>query len=242
MDWTISPDLVRVWEPIALAHSAIGLAIVGTLMWKRTDNTLRLFGVGIGLFAVAIGIRAIMAAIKPEPDLLGYFTVPTAIALLASVLVFLRVGVEDYSFNWRRITLAIGVVWAVVLFALEFFLDPGDTPHYSEAGYVVANLHAIPAVLLIFGLAFAFFEGVHIAVEHSHGEPYRTVLLAAMSVLALSIILTVIADSDALRLINGIVGTVASGVLWISVVVHERKEIAREREEMTRRLVGDSVE
>ena len=61
-----------------------------------------------------------------------------------------------------------------------------------------------------------------------------------MSVMALALVVATIADNDALRLIISIVGTVASGVMWISVVVHERKEIAREREEMTRRLVGDS--
>ena len=240
MDWTISPDLVRIVAPLAFAHSAIGLAIVGVMMWKRTDNTLKLFGIGIGLFAAALAIHAVTTGIKPSEDLLGYFTVPGALALLVSVLVFLRVGVEDYSLNWRRVTLALGIVWAVVLFLLEFWLDAGDPAHYSDAGFVVSNLHAVPAILLVFGLAFAFFEGAHIAVEHSHGEPYRTILLSAMSVLALAIIVSVIAESDALRLMITLVGSIASGVMWIAVVVHERKEIDREREEMTRRLAGDS--
>ena len=231
MDWTISPDLVRVVSPLAAAHSAIGLAIVAVVMWMRLDDTLKLFGVGIGLFAVALAIGAITTGIKPSEDLLGYFTVPGALVLLVSVLVFLRVGVEDYSLNWRRITLALGIVWAVVLFVLEFWLDAGDPTHYSDAGFVVSNLHAVPAILLVFGLAFAFFEGAHIAVEHSHGEPYRTILLSAMSVLALAIIVMAIAESDALRFIITIVGSAASGVMWIAVVVHERREIAREHAE-----------
>lgn len=239
-EWTISPDLVRIVVPLATGHAAIGLGIVGVVMWMRSDSTLRLFGVGIGLFAVALGIRAITAGIHPSEDLLRFFALPGALAMLLSVLVFLRVGVEDYSFNWRRIALVLGIVWAVVLTLLEFWLDAGEPAHYSEAGFVVSNLHAIPAILLIFGLAFAFFEAAHIAVEHSHGEPYRTILLASMSVMALALVVATIADNDALRLIISIVGTVASGVMWISVVVHERKEIAREREEMTRRLVGDS--
>lgn len=240
MDWTISPDLVRIVVPLASAHSAIGLTIVGVMMWKRTDNTLRLFGVGIGLLAVGLAIAAITSGLRPSGDVLRYFTVPGAISVLAAVLVFLRVGVEDYSFNWRRITLALGIVWAVVLLALEFWLDAGEPAFYSEAGFLVTNLHAVPAILLIFGLAFAFFEGAHIAVEHSHGEPYRTILLSAMSVMALAIVITAIADSDALRFLNVLVGSAASGVMWIAVVVHERKEIAREREEMTQRLAGDA--
>lgn len=239
-EWTISPDLVRVVMPLAGLHAAIGLGIVGVVMWMRFDTTLRLFGVGIGLFAVSIGLRAITTVIQPPEEMLRFVAVPNALVLLASVLVFLRVGVADYSFNWRRIALALGVVWAVVLIVLEFWLDAGDPAFYSEAGFVVSNLHAVPAILVIFGLAFAFFEGAHITVEHSHGEPYRTILLSAMSVLALSIIVTVIADSDALRFINALVASAAAGVMWVAVVVHERKEIAREREEMTRLLTGDA--
>ena len=240
-EWTISPDLVRVLMPLLGAHSAIGLGIVGAVMWMRSDTTLRLFGVGIGLFAASLALHAITVAVQPSEDLLRYFSVANILALLVSVLVFLRVGVEDYSFDWRRITLALGIVWAVVFFVLEFLLDAADSAYYSDAGFVVLNLHAVPAILLIFGLAFAFFEGAHIAVEHSHGEPYRTILLSSMSVLALTIIVTaIVGESDAMRFVNGIVASGAIGVMWVAVVVHERKEIAREREEMTRRLTGES--
>ena len=243
MDWTISPDLVRVLIPLVGAHSAIGLGIVGAVMWMRSDKTLRWFGVGIGLFAVSLGLAAITTAVQPSADLLRYFSVVNIIALLASVLVFLRVGVDDYSFRWQRITLAAGVIWAALFFVLAFWLSDGDLAFYSEARFVVMNLQAIPAVLLIFGLAFAFFEGAHIAVEHSHGEPYRTILLGAMSVLALTMVVTAIAaESDAIRFVNALVASAASGVMWVAVVVHERKEIAREREEMTRRLTGESVD
>ena len=109
-EWTISPDLVRIVVPLATGHAAIGLGIVGVVMWMRSDSTLRLFGVGIGLFAVALGIRAITAGIHPSEDLLRFFALPGALAMLLSVLVFLRVGVEDYSFNWRRIALGLGIV------------------------------------------------------------------------------------------------------------------------------------
>ena len=94
----------------------------------------------------------------------------------------------------------------------------------------MTNLHAVTAVWIIAGVVFAFFEAAHITVEHSHGEPYRSVLLSAMSIMALSIVITTIADNDALRFLNTLMGTLAAGVLWVAVVVHERKEIAREHE------------
>lgn len=232
MEWTISPDLVRIVSPLALAHSAIGLAVVGVVMWMRSDNTLKLFGVGMGLFAAGLAIAAILTGIKPDVGSIRWFALVGGILLLAAALVFLRVGVEDYSLQWRRVALALGVVWAVVAIVLEVVFDAGGRASYSDAGFVVTNLHAVTAVWIIAGLVFAFFEAAHITVEHSHGEPYRSVLLSAMSIMALSIVITTIADNDALRFLNTLMGTLASGVLWVAVVVHERKEIAREHEAM----------
>lgn len=230
MEWTISPDLVRIVSPLALAHSAIGLAVVGVVMWMRSDNTLKLFGVGMGLFAAGLAIAAILTGIRPDVDSIRWFALVGGILLLAAALVFLRVGVEDYSLQWRRIALALGVVWAVVAIVLEVVFDAGGRASYSDAGFVVTNLHAVTAVWIIAGVVFAFFEAAHITVEHSHGEPYRSVLLSAMSIMALSIVITTIADNDALRFLNTLMGTLAAGVLWVAVVVHERKEIAREHE------------
>ena len=241
MDWTISPDLVRIVVPIAAAHSAIGLVIVGVMMWKRSDNTLKLFGVGIGLFAVALGTAAITTGLRPDEGTLRIFTVIGGLATLVAALVLLRVGVEDYSFTWRRIVLVCGVLWAVILLALEFTIDSDAPSTYTEAGFVNANLHAVTTMWLLVGLVFAFFEAAHITVEHSHGEPYRTILLGAMSVMALSIVVTAVASSDSLRFLNAIVGSAATGVMWIAVVVHERREIAREREEKTRQVEGGSA-
>ncbi len=230
MEWTISPDLVRIVSPLALAHSAIGLAVVGVVMWMRSDNTLKLFGVGMGLFAAGLAIAAILTGIRPDVDSIRWFALVGGILLLAAALVFLRVGVEDYSLQWRRVALALGVVWAVVAVVLEVVFDAGGRASYSDAGFVVTNLHAVTAVWIIAGVVFAFFEAAHITVEHSHGEPYRSVLLSAMSIMALSIVITTIADNDALRFLNTLMGTLAAGVLWVAVVVHERKEIAREHE------------
>lgn len=230
MEWTISPDLVRIVSPLALAHSAIGLAVVGVVMWMRSDNTLKLFGVGMGLFAAGLAIAAILTGIRPDVESIRWFALVGGILLLAAALVFLRVGVEDYSLQWRRVALALGVVWAVVAIVLEVVFDAGGRASYSDAGFVVTNLHAVTAVWIIAGVVFAFFEAAHITVEHSHGEPYRSVLLSAMSIMALSIVITTIADNDALRFLNTLMGTLAAGVLWVAVVVHERKEIAREHE------------
>ena len=232
MDWTISPDLVRIVSPLALAHSAIGLMVVGVVMWLRSDNTLKLFGVGMGLFAAGYAIAAIVMGVRPAEDAIRWFALIGGALTLSGVLLFLRVGVEDYSLQWRRVAVAIGIVWAVAAIVLEVAFGIGGRAAYSEAGFLLTNFHAITAMWIVLGFAFAFFEAAHITVEHSHGEPYRTVILGAMAVVALSIIITSIADNDTLRFLNSLLGTLAAGVMWVAVVVHERKEIAREHEEM----------
>ena len=230
MDWTISSDLVRIVTPLALAHTAIGLGVVAFVMWLRSDNTLKLFGVGMGLFAAGNGIAAIVVGIKPDEGLIRWFALVGGALTLSGVLLFLRVGIEDWTTKWQRVALAVGVVWLVVVIVLEVFLAAGGRAYYTESGFIVTNFHAITAMLIVIGFAFAFFEAAHITVEHSHGEPYRSVLLATMAVVALSIIITTIADNDTLRFLNSLLGTLAAGVLWVAVVVHERKEIAREHE------------
>ena len=228
-EWTIDPDLVRILSPLALAHSAIGLTIVGVVMWMRSDSTLKLFGVGMGLFALGLAVGAITMVIRPPEGSITWFGIVGGLLTLAAVLVFLRVGVEDWSHNWKRNAMVGGVVWVIVAFALELTLDAGSQAYYTDGGFIVSELHAVTVMWIVVGLVFAFFEAAHIAVEHSHGEPYRSIVLGAMSVMAMSLVVTTAAGWDALRFINMLAGTIAVGVMWIAVLLHERREIAAER-------------
>ena len=80
------------------------------------------------------------------------------------------------------------------------------------------------------GWFIAFLGAVHIAVEHSHGEPYRSILMAAMSVYAVSVmVLVVVRNDDELLFLSSIVNSVMVLVMWVAVVIHERRVISRER-------------
>ena len=81
------------------------------------------------------------------------------------------------------------------------------------------------------GWFVAFLEAAHITVEHSHGEPYRSILVAAMSIFAVSVMVVVVAgENDSLRIVNSVVASAMVFVMWVAVVLHERKEIASDRQ------------
>ena len=53
MGFEVTEGLVDVVTPIFGLHNGIGLLIVAVFMYMRSDATLKLFGVGIGLLALA---------------------------------------------------------------------------------------------------------------------------------------------------------------------------------------------
>ncbi len=231
MDFEVTEGLVRVAVPIFGLHNGVGLLVVAVFMYMRSDATLKMFGIGMGLLALTPLLSSLMVTLQIPEDSLRWFGVLNGVLGLAAVVVFLIVGSSDYSPRWRRIALVAGLAWCVILAALELLLDAGGVPHYTDVGYVSINLHAITALWLMVGLFVAFLEAVHITVEHSHGEPYRSILVAAMSIFAISLAVWVIAgDNNELRFVNSVVSTAMVLVMWIAVVVHERKEIAREHE------------
>ena len=231
MGFEITEGLVRVVVPVVSLHNGIGLLVVAVFMYLRSDATLKMFGVGMGLLALAPLLSGLVVLLQLPEESLRWFGVLSGVFALGAVVVFIIVGSDDYSPRWRRIALIGALVWCVVMVGLELVLDSGGVPHYTDAGYVSINLHAVTVAWFMVGMFIAFLEAVHITVEHSHGEPYRSILVAAMSILAVSLVVVMIAgDRDELRFVNSIVGTAMVLVMWVAVVVHERKEIATEHD------------
>ena len=231
MDFDVQKSLVTTLVPLLELHNGIGLLIVATFMYLRSDVALKLFGIGVGLLGVGQLTTGTVVWLQPPEESLQWFGVLGGLVGIGAVVVFFIVGSYDYSPRWKRLTLLGAVVWAAVLLGLEFALDSGNAQRYTAAGYVYSNLHAITMIWLAIGWFIAFLEAVHITVEHSHGEPYRSILVAAMSIFAVSVMVVVVAgENDSLRLVNSIMAAAMVLVMWISVVVHERKELASERE------------
>lgn len=230
MDFEVTESLVSATLPIFGLHNGLGLLVIAVFMYMRSDNTLKLFGVGIGFLAFAPLLSGVISLLDISVESLRWVGVVNGFFALAAAVVFFIVGSSDYSPRWKRIAWVSALVWCVVLLVLELVLDSGGIPAYTDAGYQTIGLHAITAIWLMVGLFVAFMEAVHITVEHSHGEPYRSILMAAMSIFAISIVVVLAAgDNDELRFVNSIIGTAMVLVTWITVVVHERKEIAMER-------------
>ena len=230
MGFEVTEGLVRATSIVFGLHNGVGLLVVAVFMYMRSDNVLKMFGVGVGLLALGPLLSWMFIALSLPDESVRWFGLLNGIVGMAAVVVFFIVGSSDYSKRWQGIALLAALVWCVVLVGLQLVLDSGGTPRYTDAGYANFEFHALTSVWLMIGLFIAFLEAVHITVEHSHGEPYRSILLAAMSLFAVSRVVWIIAgDNDELRFMNSVLTTAMVLVMWVAVVVHERREIAAER-------------
>lgn len=230
MGFEVTEGLVRVASPLFGLHNGVGLLVVAVFMYMRSDNVLKMFGVGVGLLALGPLLSVMFVLLNLPDESVRWFGLLNGILGMAAVVVFFIVGSSDYSPRWQRIALLAALVWCAVLVGLELALDSGGTPQYTDAGYASLEFHALTSIWLMSGMFIAFLEAVHITVEHSHGEPYRSILIAAMSLFAVSRVIWIIAgENDELRFVNSAVTTAMVLVMWVAVVVHERREIAAER-------------
>ena len=230
MDFEVSESLVTTLVPILSFHNGIGLLIVAAFMYMRSDDVLNLFGIGVGFLGLGQLATGAIILMHPLEVSLQWFGVVSGLIGFAAVGVFFIVGSSNYTPRWRQLTLYGVLAWGIVLLALEFALDGGNPQTYTDAGFVYSNLHAITMIWFALGWFIAFLEAAHITVEHSHGEPYRSIIGAAMSIFAVTVVVVVLAgENDALRIVNSVLGSAMILVMWVSVVVHERKEIASDR-------------
>lgn len=231
MDFEVSRSLVTTLVPLLELHNGIGLLIVAVFMYLRSDSVLKLFGVGVGLLGLGQLATGATVWLQPTDGMLGILGIVGGIVALAAVVMLVVVGSSDYSRLWRAVSLIGIIVWALVLFVMEPLLSSGSVREYTDAGFLYRDLHALTTFWFMVGWFIAFLGAVHIAVEHSHGEPYRSILMAAMSIYAVSVMVLVVArNDDALLFLSSIVNTVMVLVMWVAVVVHEWKIISQERE------------
>lgn len=229
MNFEISESLITTLSPILSLHDGIGLLIVAVFMFLRSDSVLKLFGIGVGLLGISPLSAAVSTWLQPADAVQFLFTFLGGFVSVASVIMFVIVGSSDYRKQWRRVAIGAVIVWAVVLTIMGPLLGTRlDDTTNSDAYDVLITL---TTVWFLVGWFIAFLKAAHIAVKHSHGEPYRSILLAAMSVYAVSVVAQVIAsENDQLHYFNWILTTAMVLVMWIAVVIHERKEIALEHQ------------
>lgn len=230
MDFEVSRSLVTTLVPLLELHNGLGLLIVAVFMFLRSDTVLKQFGIGIGLLGVGQLATGATVWLQPSEGALGAFGIFGGVVALGAVIMLVVVGSSGYSRFWQVVSIIGIVIWALVLFVLEPLLDTGNVREYTDAGFLFRDLHALTTFWFMVGWFIAFLGAVHIAVEHSHGEPYRSILMAAMSVYAVSVmVLVVVRNDDGLLLLSSIVNSVMVLVMWVAVVIHERRVISRER-------------
>ena len=230
MELQVSGSLIDNSFPFMALHTAIGLLIVAVFMYLRSDSVLKLFGVGVGLMGLGYFPPVVVAWLSPSDGVQGLMTAVAAFVSVVGVVVFVIVGSSDYATRWRRIAIAGIIVWAIVLTVMGPLLGSVDETADSD---VFGVLLTLTMVWFLVGWFIAFLEAAHIAVEHSHGEPYRSILIAAMSVFAVSIVAGVVAsENDQLQFFSSIITTGMVLVMWLAVVLHERKEIAEEHRDV----------
>ena len=227
MGFEVSESLVTTVVPFLELHNGIGLLIVAIFMYLRSDSVLKLFGIGVGLLGFGPLANA-ASSLQPVDAVQTLFAVLGGFGSLVAVIAFVVVGSSDYTRRWRRVAIGGVIVWAVFLFIMAPLLGIDSVQENTD---VYAVLNTFATVWFLVGWFIAFLEAAHIAVEHSHGEPYRSILVAAMSVFAVSIVVGVVAgENDQLHFFSSIVTSAMVLVMWIAVVVHERKEIALEHQ------------
>ena len=224
MELQISDSLITTLTPFLSLHNGIGLLIVAVFMYLRSDSVLKLFGVGIGLMGLASLPTVLLTWFDALDSVQSLFTAVGAFASIVGVVIFVVVGSSDYAPRWRRVAIGGIVVWAIVLGVMGPLLDFGGGESNNDVALTLTT------VWFLLGWFIAFLEAAHIAVEHSHGEPYRSILLAAMSVFAVAIVAGIVAsDNDQMAFFSWVLTTVVVLVMWLAVVLHERKEIASDR-------------
>lgn len=226
MELQVSESVIDAVAPFLYVHNAIGLFVVAVFMFLRSDSVLKLFGVGIALIGLGAFSSAVLNWFEPSGALQTVFAVIGGLVSVVGVVVFVVVGSSDYSRRWRRIALIAVIVWAVVLSVLGPLLGTSDPQQEGGLYDVGITLTSVWFLVVWF---VAYLEAAHIAVEHSHGEPYRSILLAALSVFAVAIVVGVVAEeNDQLNFLSASLATAMVFVMWVAVVLHERKEIAEE--------------
>lgn len=227
------------WETVAVIadwHTFVGLSIIAFFLIRRADKVLRLFGWAMAGLAAFRLVWAAMVTIGLETfrtsDVRFFWILVIAAPAAVALFLALRVGADDEPPSRRRWVMAAGVLFILLLMAVRFIWP------LPEA----TQLHPLSTTLLVFGLAAAFFTALHTALEHSKGPGYAILFESAFAVMMMAMTAEVVAGllsyayagdagSEATLYVSrmtDVIASVAALVLWVSVVVHERKEIARE--------------
>ena len=231
------------WDTVAIVgdwHTFIGLSIVAFFLIRRQDRVLRLFGQAVAALAAFRLFWALLAATVGVDDYLasglraaGFFVLG-APAIIAFFLA-LRVGADNEPPSVRRWIMAGGALVLIAIAAARFVWPlPDET-----------QMNPVSTMLMLFALAGAFFIALHTALEHSEGPGYAILFESAFALLLMGVAVEAVgglilsslegvADADletalTVTRLADLVASAATLVLWISVVIHERKEIARER-------------
>ncbi len=242
-DYLISETFHSTVGNLALITIGLGFVIVGGAMVIRKPLELRLFGAALLIF-VFCQILVVFLGGALDTVTLGNLSLPffmdALLLLLALVFVYL-VAVNDFSARQRRIAHGVFAVYVLGYLAFSVGLSIDIGAFINEASVELENITVAqynPLLLLYVGLGLAFiaYQAIHVIVEHSRGQIYRSLLLGSFGVLAgIGTVQYILRGhiTNVEEFLFWFAAGVVATVFWVTVLIHDIPEIRRGRAEST---------
>ena len=184
---------------------AVGTVTLGFLGWRFAANpapVFRMFGIGLGLFALSFALFTVIVRVHPAE-----LETWSSVAVLPFVAgYFFHIGAA--TFDWlprkRMLVMAIAAVFLTGLYLMRTFVYP-STPGFSPNG--LYYFHARPPALLLYILAFAgaFMPAVHVVSSHIAKRSLAAMTRICFNLVVLGAVILLTSYDDELQYLNGVV-------------------------------------
>ena len=180
----------------------------------------RMFGIGLGLLAVAFAVWSVIVGTKPAD--LTLLTTMGVIPFATANVFFVAAGTSDFGAKARTTLITIATVVIAALFVIRTFINPSK-PSLSENGLFYFNADPLAILLYVIVFAGALMPAVHIVSYHV--ENARTAIFTRLffNVVTLAAVVLLVSKDDELQVLNGYV--LLAGLIGL-VVTHARKRPA----------------
>jgi hypothetical protein len=208
--FTIDTQLMSSYlVPFYFIHITFGLAVLAWWFSANKKNAvLKWFGAGFIGYAIAVGIWTAVIITQPM-DLEPYILLGAIPFLLAHLAFAWSVRKQSKSMLVWYLTLIL-----VVATLVARIIYP-STPYFSQQGYFFFGLQPIPLALYIATISVSLLPAIRAAVSQIKNKPMAQVMNVGLMMAYIAIIVQITAMDDIVRLLNGMVASVALLVMWV---------------------------
>ncbi len=235
-DYLISETFDNVVQSLALLAVGLGFAIGGVVMVMRKPRELKLFGASLLILVIYQVLGSILSFLDLSFLAASINTIALLLILLAAAFIYM-VAVNDYTARQRRVAhivygiYGLGIVVATIGISIDVFSLIDEV---AAEDVTVARYNPFITLWVTLGLVFLGYQAIHVVVERSRGQIYRSALLGSFGLLvALAGLQYALYGyiSDVELLVFQFASGVAATVFWVTVLLHDIPEIRRERSE-----------